>query len=316
MHVLSLFDGISCGQIALERAGIPVEKYYASEIDKYAIQITKNNYPDTIHIGGVTDIDFSKYTGIDLLLGGSPCTNISQANRGSGGVYGKESILFWKYVEALHIAKPKYFLFENVYGMGKEDEAIITKELGVHPILINSSKVSAQNRNRLYWTNIPDITEIEDKKILLKDIIFYDVEPVVLHNIYGGFKEKTPRVFLEKSPTIRTAKGGGHIPYFVYKGAIEKINTDETKLLFETKEEYIARVFSAVPYNAFKDKNCIRKFNPVECERLQTLPDNYTTGASDTQRYKMIGNGWTVDVIVHILRSMHEPTSNRKTEDI
>lgn len=172
MNVLSLFDGISCGQIALRRAGVRIDKYYASEIDKYAIQVTQHNFPKTIQLGDVTKIDFTQFIGkIDLLIGGSPCQDLSVAKNNRKGLEGSRSGLFYKYVEALKIIKPKYFLLENVASMRKEDRETITNILGVEPIMINSALLSAQQRKRLYWTNIPNITQPEDKRIFLKDIL-------------------------------------------------------------------------------------------------------------------------------------------------
>lgn len=359
MNVLSLFDGISCGRSALERAGIEISKYYASEIDKYAIQIAQKNYPDTIQLGDVTELKGNKLPKIDLLIGGSPCQGFSFAGKQLNFI-DPRSRLFFEYVRVLEETKPKYFLLENV-RMKKEYQDIITKYLGVHPIEINSSLVSAQSRKRLYWTNIPYFLEPEDKGIMLNDIVLDDVMPVALHNLYGGFNEKAVRVFEEKSPTLRTAAGGGHIPSFVNKAfgcairgrykedgsthqvtepngtekanALTTVQKDSMKLVLSKKAlEYmdrevkggrnhwdfkhhsdinndksatvVANFFKGVPYNVFKDWNCIRKFHPIECERLQTLPDNYTEGVSNSQRYKMLGNGWTVDVIAHILKEL------------
>jgi site-specific DNA-cytosine methylase len=254
---------------------------------------------------------------MDLLLGGSPCQGFSFAGK-QLNFEDPRSKLFFDYVKALNILKPKYFIFENV-KMKKESEQIISQYLGVEPIEINSSLVSAQNRRRLYWTNIPGVVQPQDRGILLKDIVLNDAFPVVIHNIYGGFKEKKVRVFEGKSPTIRTAAGGGHIPYFVKKDlihsekAIEYMNkaTRDGRAHWDFGHHFdirnpksatvVANFFKGVPYNVFKDWDCIRKFHPVECERLQTLPDGYTEGISNTQRYKSIGNGWTVDVIAHIL---------------
>ena len=310
MKVLSLFDGISCGRVALERAGIPIEKYYAYEIDRYAIQISEKNYPDIVHCGDVTDADFTQYHGqIDLLIGGSPCQGFSFAGKRLN-FEDPRSTLFFEYVRALKEVKPTYFLFENT-PMKKEVQDAISELLGVEPILINSSLVSAQSRKRLYWTNIPNVALPEDKGILLEDIVLPDALvdrdkahaviasigrtthreyfkknqgqmvylAVELSNIYGGFKEKKPRVHLGKSCTIRAGQGGGHIPSLIIEDKVKEF----------TLEDF---------------KKCIRKVTPLECERLQTLPDNYTEGISDTQRYKCIGNGWTVDVIAHILSYM------------
>ena len=312
INVLSLFDGISCGQVALERAGIPVGTYYASEIDSYAIEITQKNYPNTIQLGDVTQIDFTQFKGkIDLIMGGSPCQDLSIAGK-RAGLQGERSGLFYKFVEALSVIKPRYFLFENVASMKQEEKKIISEYLQAEPILINSSLVSAQDRKRLYWTNIPNITQPEDKHIYLEDIVEPDALidrdkshailasisrtthreyfkrnqgqlvyiAIMLSNIYGGFQEKKPRVKIDKSFCIRTARGGGHIPSLIIEGKTKEISLENFK-------------------------QCIRKVTPLECERLQTLPDNYTEGISNTQRYKCIGNGWTVDVIAHILRGLN-----------
>lgn len=318
MNVLSLFDGISCGRVALEKAGIIVDKYYASEIDQYTIRISSKNYPDIEQIGDVTNIKGNKYKGIDLLIGGSPCQGFSFAGKQLNFI-DPRSRLFFEYVRVLEEVNPKFFLLENV-KMKQEYQDIITRYLGVKPIEINSALVSAQNRKRLYWTNIPNIPQPSDKKIYLKDIVLSDVEPVALHNLYGGFNEENVRVFEDKSPTLRTAAGGGHIPYFVKKDlllnpkAIEYMNRQVkdgrthwdfkhySDIRNDKSAAVVANFFKGVPYNVFKDWDCIRKFHPVECERLQTLPDNYTEGISNTQRYKCIGNGWTVDVIAHIFK--------------
>lgn len=319
MNVLSLFDGISCGRVALEKAGIIVDKYYASEIDQYTIRISSKNYPDIEQIGDVTNIKGNKYKGIDLLIGGSPCQGFSFAGKQLNFI-DPRSRLFFEYVRVLEEVNPKFFLLENV-KMKQEYQDIITRYLGVKPIEINSALVSAQNRKRLYWTNIPNIPQPSDKKIYLKDIVLSDVEPVALHNLYGGFNEESVRVFEDKSPTLRAAAGGGgHIPSFVKKDlllnpkAIEYMNRQVkdgrthwdfkhySDIRNDKSAAVVANFFKGVPYNVFKDWDCIRKFHPVECERLQTLPDNYTEGISNTQRYKCIGNGWTVDVIAHIFK--------------
>ena len=263
MNVLSCFDGMSCGRIALDKLGIKVDNYYASEVDKYAIQIAKKNYPDTHHVGDVTKVKGSDIpVEIDLLMGGSPCQGFSFAGKNLN-FDDPRSKLFFEFVRLLKELKPKYFLLENV-RMKQESQDVISEYLGVEPITINSNLVSAQNRHRLYWTNIPVESLPEDKGIMLKDILLDDAQEPMLSNIYGGFKEKKPRVHFDKSVTIRTASGGGHIPSVTLKD------------------------------------DDIRKLHPVECERLQTVPEGYTEGVSNTQRYRMLGNGWTVDVISHI----------------
>jgi DNA (cytosine-5)-methyltransferase 3A len=319
--VLSLFDGISCGRVALERAGVTVDNYFASEIDQYAIQISKKNYSDIVQLGDINNWKSWELPKIDLIMGGSPCTNLSNAGDRTG-LDGSESSLFYKFVDIVKEYKPRYFLLENV-RMKKEWQDIMSSEIGIEPILINSSLLSAQNRERLYWANFP-ITQPEDKNILLKDIVLDDVFPVALHNLYGGFNEDSVRVFENKSPTIRTARGGGHIPSFVKeslihtKEAIDYMNREvadgrthwdfghHSDIHDDKAHAVVANFFKGVPYNVFKDWDCIRKFHPIECERLQTLPDNYTEDVSNTQRYKMIGNGWTVDVIAHILKQIKE----------
>lgn len=275
MKVLSLFDGISCGRVALERAGIPVETYYASEIDKYAIQIAQKNYPDTIQIGDVTQIDFTKFAGqVDLVIGGSPCQGFSFAGK-QLNFDDPRSKLFFEFVRAIREIKPKYFLLENV-RMKKEYQDIITEQLGVKPIEINSALVSAQNRVRLYWTNIPQTELLTDRHIYLSDILFKgDITDYIMtekniahcqrdfgskaHNITGSDKCNTL--------TAAMGMGGGNVPYLV-------------------------------------DGKYYRRITPIECERLQTLPDNYTAGVSNTQRYKSLGNGWTVDVIAHLFKGL------------
>lgn len=277
MNVLSLFDGISCGRVALERAGIKVDAYYASEIDKYAIKITQKNYPDTIQLGDVNNIDFTQFIGkIDLLLGGSPCQDLSIAKQNRQGLKGERSKLFWKYVEALNIVKPKWFIFENVASMKKEDKDIITKELGVEPIMIDSALVSAQQRKRLYWTNVPGIQQPEDKHIYLQDILekYVDSEYYLKNNYLEWFNKNKDYNLKKKFCSLNAKK------------AIT----------------LTARQYASWRGNYIEDSFGIRKLTPIECERLQTLPDNYTEGISNTQRYKCLGNGWTVDVIVHILK--------------
>lgn len=312
LKVLSLFDGISCGRLALERAGIPVKRYVAHEIDKYALQVSNHNWKDIEQRGSVVDADFTEFEGFDLVIGGSPCQGFSFAGK-QLNFEDERSKLFFEFVRAIKEVKPKYFLLENT-PMKKEYENIITKYMGVKPILINSELLSAQSRKRLYWTNIPNIQQPENKNILLEDIVEEDALvdrdkahaiiasigrtthreyfkkhqgqivylAIMLSNIYGGFKEKKPRVHLQKSVTIRAGQGGGHIPSLVIEGKAKDFLLDDFK-------------------------KCIRKVTPLECERLQTLPDGYTdVGISNTQRYKCIGNGWTVDVITHILKGIKE----------
>lgn len=272
MVVLSLFDGMSCGMLALKRAGIQVDSYFASEIDKYAVQVSKKNWPDIIHIGDVTQVkykdgvlhtQFGSYeTKIDMVIGGSPCQSFSVAGDGSG--FDGKSGLFFEYLRILREVNPKYFLLENVV-MKKQWEEVINNELGVKPIMINSALLSAQNRKRLYWTNIEGVTQPQDKGVLLKDVLQYNAVKDIVKPTERNLRHK---VYHDDKSLCCTAT--------MYKGA----GNNGMSLI---------------------DRGCgLTCLTPIECERLQTLPDDYTSGVSNTQRYKMIGNGWTVDVIAHI----------------
>lgn len=303
MNILSLFDGMSCGMIALDQLGIKVDNYFASEIDEYAIKISKKNYPNIHRLGDVTKISYingklryndslSTESKIDLLIGGSPCQDLSFANEEKLGLEGKKSNLFWDFVRLLKETKPKYFLLENV-RMEKKWQDVISKELGVEPIKINSSLVSAQSRNRLYWTNIPNVSQPKDRGLLFKDILENDVP--------------------EK--------------YFYLKKSLQYFDRAEMNKRFvnhidDKKGKCVTANFKkAAPYNVvhlmdkdfgkhvlyssyYRDNKFVRKLTPLECERLQTLPEGYTEGVSDTRRYEMIGNGWTVEVIKHILKNV------------
>jgi DNA-methyltransferase (dcm) len=285
MNVLSVFDGMSCGRIALDRLGVPINNYYASEIDKYAMQIAKKNYPDTKHVGDITKVRSRDLGHVDLLIGGSPCQGFSFAGKRLN-FDDPKSKLFFEYVRMLQEIKPRYFLLENV-KMRKESEDVITEMLGVEPIEINSNLVSAQNRRRLYWTNIPQDGLPEDRGIKLKDIledgvVDRDKSHCLDANYFKGgnlksYFEKHRRqlVFSEdglcqvgeadvnghdilkrvyhpegKAPTLNTMNGGNREP---------KVLVGDTKW---------------------------RKLTPLECERLQTVPEGYTEGVSNTQRYK------------------------------
>ena len=353
MNVLSLFDGMSCGQIALERAGIHVDNYFASEIDKYAMKVTKANYPNTRHIGGVVDVRGEDLPGIDLLIGGSPCQGFSSEGKRLN-FDDPRSKLFFEFVRILKETKPKYFLLENV-RMKKEYQDIISEHLGVEPICINSALVSAQNRVRYYWTNIPGIEQPEDKGLLLKDILEGCGQKV--GRIVGrkSYFEKHRRQLVFKLSSINprvvdvsiTNEGirphrnderksglsemgrllfkdakkaycvtAAHVPKVINDYRIGK-NYVQYDLSGKGHNSQDQRAFykdgkhGTLPSNGgaskvkYIDENfTIRKLTPTECERLQTVPDNYTDHVSNTQRYKMLGNGWTVDVIAHILRGM------------
>jgi len=273
MNVLSLFDGISCGQIALERCGIDYENYFASEIDKYAIQATQKNYPSTIQLGDITNLKTSDLPKIDIVFGGSPCQSFS--NLGNGKGFDGKSGLFWEFVRVLNELKEKnpdiLFLLENV-KMKKEWQNIISDALDVKPIEINSRLVSAQNRPRLYWTNIPNITQPKDKKLKLKDVL----------------EKKVDNKFYLSEAAVTRITGSKFGREFA------TIDTEKTRTL--TAGYY--KIPSDGAY--FSEGERKRKYTPKEFERLQTLPEDYTKGLSNSQRYKTIGNGWTVDVISHI----------------
>jgi len=348
MKVLSLFDGMSCGQYTLNKLGIPIEKYYASEIDKYAITIAKKNFPNTIHLGDVKDID-DLDDDIDLLLGGSPCQSFSFAGNqlNFDDPRGK---LFFEFVRLKDKLKPKYFLLENV-KMKKEYQDIITEYLGVEPIQLNSKYFSAQNRVRLYWTNIPIEMNYTDKGLVLQDILedggisnpLMNSKDDKAHCItarYNGAvwwnsiqrKQRTmvqvgeadnikgfdiiKRIYSPngKSPTLTTMQGGHRQP----KVAIGRIVNRRLDKHGVRKDNQLELPLSKQLEISDSDKsNCLttiskdnvviegmqwRKLTPIECERLQGLSDNYTEGVSNSQRYKMIGNGWQCNTVEHIFQ--------------
>jgi len=287
MKVLSVLDGISCGQVALKKVGIKVDQYFSSEIDKYAISVTEKNYKNTIQLGDIKLIKGKDLPRIDLLIGGSPCQGFSVAGDRLN-FNDPRSQLFFEYLRLLKECNPKYFLLENV-KMKKEWKDIITECMGVEPILINSALVSAQNRQRLYWTNIPNIEQPEDRGILLKDI---------LENSGGKGMSDNMIILSEKAMAYMnriTSKNRNHWDF--------KHHSDVSN---EKSSAVVANFYKGIPYNVLIDYECVRHLTPIECERLQTLPDNYTEGISKTQRYKSIGNGWTVDVIAHILRNIDD----------
>ena len=292
MKVLSLFDGISCGRLALERAGIPVERYVAYEIDENAIKVSKANWNDVEHCGDVTVADFSQYKGFDAIIGGFPCQDLSINKRNRKGLEGNRSGLFWHLVRAIEEVNPKYFLVENNYKMPQKDQDIITKTLGVEPILIYSGKVSAQSRYRLYWTNIPNVQQPEDLHIYLKDIIEHgETKEKDLTN-FTKFNNKTYTNY-DRPARIGTIGKGG-------QG--ERVYSIEGKSVTLTANGGGRGAKGGL----YLINGTVRKPTPIECERLQTLPDNYTACLSDNERRKVIGNGWTVDVIAHILSGIPE----------
>jgi DNA-cytosine methyltransferase len=308
MNVLSLFDGMSCGQIALNKLGLKVDNYFASEIDKYAIKTAKKNFPNTKHIGDVTQVKAENLPKIDLLIGGSPCQGFSFAGK-QLNFDDPRSALFFEFVRLWKECKPKYFLLENV-KMKKEYQNVISKYLGVEPIEINSSLLSAQNRKRLYWTNIPGIKQPEDKKINLEHII--DSVEVDRSKSYcldaNYFKGVNIKQYLTKSRRQIVWQ----IPEATKKGFVEVKEGEFIDLTFIRSKTRRGRLMieksnclTAASHKFCKvTKDWFRLLTPIECERLQTAPDNYTEGVSNSQRYKMLGNGWTVDVICHILKNI------------
>jgi DNA (cytosine-5)-methyltransferase 3A len=424
MNVLSLFDGMSCGQQALERAGFKVDNYFASEIDKYSIQVTMANYPNTKQLGSVVNVDGYSLPKIDILIGGSPCQSFSFAGKrkgmstkdeqeiltlehylelkAEGFEFEGQSYLFWEYMRLLNETKPKYFLLENVM-MGEKWEKVLSKAIGVKPIMINSALVSAQNRQRLYWTNIglepqglfgdleSTIQQPKDEGILLKDILEKEVEQkfylsekglnrMASYNNFqksidsskkslclgaGYYKQGRDNQLIVHNtmPRSSTSGKGGSGPLSRADGKTYCLDTGQTNVIeilggdyrndegFRWREGGKSNTLMAraredkygsglvlrkvIQMNDSKESNgtqpfqqnrvydsnglmtCldtdsgrksishdsqIRRLTPVECERLQTVKDNYTNHVSDSQRYKMLGNGWTVDVIAHILK--------------
>lgn len=331
--VLSLFDGMSCWRLALERAGIPVENYWACEIDKYAAQVSRNNRDDVFHLWDVRDLswwDFSEdvcWEPIDLLIGGSPCQWFSSAGKGLN-FEDPRSKLFFEFVRILNEAKPRYFLLENV-KMKKERQNTISEYLfGIQPVEIDSALVSAQRRKRLYrvWKRNEDwgysqveISQPEDKGIFLKDILEDKVEESyyinqdkvqntntkqsnflkkILLNIHPSGKGMNGNVYNpeHKSPTLTTNKGEW----------IKIIQLPRGKNIWGIMENKTPTLSANLwqHNNLLQEWYRVRRLMPIECERLQTLPDNYTAGVSNTQRYMLLGNGWTVDVIAHIFREI------------
>lgn len=398
MNVLSLFDGMSCGRITLSELGISVEKYYASEVDKFAIKATMQNFPDTIQLGDVRELEVSRLDKIDLIIGGSPCTNLSMSGKRKGlstkeGMevldlqtylelkengfeFEGQSYLFWEYIRIYHELikrgdNPKFFL-ENV-EMGKRWESVFNETMGRKGIHINSALVSAQNRRRIYWTDIhDDIPQPEDRGILLKDILEEEVDEKyflsdkMIECLKGRVKTEKFRAGIVKeqrkniqqlepredgktnclttvqkdnliivSGTIRTFRGKHFreiksgksctllararndgstqpcviigtpniaditIPNKYIKKNIRSIDDKAHTLLATSHKGAMANGMTLVDNGNFR----IRRLTPTECARLQTVPEWYIwDGISDTQRYKMLGNGWNIETIKHIFK--------------
>ena len=275
--IISLFDGLSAGHLAAIDAGIDIGNYYASEIDKPAISVTQYNFPDTIQIGDVRNVTPKIFReGKKILIGGSPCQDISNLSTSKEGLNGEKSSLFYEYLRIKNELNPDYFLLENVSG-NKEAIKRITKEMGCRPLRLNSNLVSAQNRNRLYWTNIPVTSIPKDEKIYLQDILESNVDE---------------RYFLKD----------GHLKWLMSASGQRSrqkrfVGIDTQKAGCLTRRSYASWNETYVT-----DKGRIRQLTPIECERLQTLPDRYTEIAKDKDRYEMIGNCWTVKIISHIFK--------------
>ena len=279
INVLSLFDGISCGHIALDKAGIQINKYYASEIDKYAIKVTNKNYPETINLGDVTTVSGELFTEkIDLLIGGSPCQGFSQAGK-MKNFDDPRSKLFWEYVRILQEVKPKYFLLENVV-MKQEWQDIISEALGVKPIMIDSSLTSAATRKRLYWTNIPGVGQPEDLGITFGDIRERDVQEGSIYYTDKGLDW----IRRHEKRTGKTLRIIG--------------DSDKMQML----EASMYKKYSSQRFFGIEDTHGLRYITVTECERCMNVPDGYTDCCSNTQRYKQLGNGWEVNTITHIFR--------------
>ena len=288
--VLSLFDGISCGRVALERAGIPVKAYYASEIDKHAIKVSKDNWKGIIHIGDVTKVSYKDgilYTEcgeyevgkVDLIIGGSPCQSISNLGDGSG-LQGKSG-LFYHFLRILGEVEPSKFLLENVSGKRSAIDEI-TKTVGVEPLKINSNLFSAQNRERLYWTDIQGI-EVPQTQF----------EKNLIDILEGGM------------PTTSTLSPG-RLKWIMSEKGQECVNKRYANIDPIKAACLTARSDASWNCNYVTHNGVLTKLSCVEYERLQTLPDNYTKTVSDSNRYKALGNGWTVDVIAHILKHWNQ----------
>lgn len=285
MKVLSLFDGISCGRLALQMAGISVKKYAAYEIEPSAIKISKNNWDDIEQCGDVTTADFTQYRGFDLLIGGSPCQSLSILQAQNRTNLKGKSKLFFEFVRAMNEVKPKYFLFENVASMNHESKQVISKLLGCDPVLINSNSFVAQDRPRYYWTNITFEKVIPSEcPTVLKDIMQHDVPEKYFYNF------PLEEIDMRRKVCTRMIYNGFDINRRVY-------NPD-------FKVGCLTAVCGGNQHKKVLDNGRARKLTPIEYERLQGLPDNYTSGVCDGHRYKAIGNGWTVDVIVYILSGL------------
>ena len=324
MKVLSLFDGIGCCRIALERAGVIVDKYYASEIEKNAIKIATTNYPDIIELGDIRELSTNGLDDIDLVTFGSPCTNFSSSGKrngmttktnvvldsldtyldckSKGYAFEGQSYLFWEAIRILRDIKPKYFLMENV-KMADKWLTIVTNALGIEPIEINSSLVSAQNRTRLYWTNINFDLNIEDRGILLKDIL-EDTSYLSPAAIRGRQLNKAAIVGRRINAEGHREDYNKKVPY-VQCLEVRNTNRDKSNCLTTVaKDNVLTPLGIGRHIDVYGKKLPYRYYTRLEYERLQTLPEGYTNCVSESAAKKAIGNGWTVDIIAYIFEGM------------
>lgn len=313
MRVLSLFDGICCGHLALERAGIKIDSYDAYEIEKNAIKATETNFPDVIQHGDVTKEDFTKYKDkVDIIIFGSPCQGFSSSGK-LLNFNDPRSKLFFEAVRAIKECKPKYFLMENVV-MKKEWQDIISSYLGVEPIEINSSLVSAQNRRRLYWTNIPNVTLPEDKNITLEDIL-EDIEFSNPAAIRGRRLNKATIVGRRLDKNGHRKDTDKTIP-ITQCLEVRATNTDKSNCLTTVDKD---NVLTTLPIgrhpDAFKNNLPFRYYTTKEMCRLQTVPDDFLNMIPDSAARKALGNGWTVDVIAHIFSFLPDEYKEDKIND-
>jgi DNA (cytosine-5)-methyltransferase 3A len=313
MRVLSLFDGICCGHLALERAGIKIDSYDAYEIEKNAIKATETNFSDVVHHGDVTKEDFTKYQGkVDLIIGRSPCQGFSSSGK-QLNFNDPRSKLFFEYVRAIKECQPKYFLLENVV-MKKEWQDIISSYLGVEPIEINSSLVSAQNRRRLYWTNIPNVTLPEDKDIKLEDIL-EDIEFSNPAAIRGRRLNKATIVGRRLDKNGHRKDTDKTIP-ITQCLEVRATNTDKSNCLTTVDKDNVLTPLSIGRHpDAFKNNLPFRYYTTKEMCRLQTVPDDFLNMIPDSAARKALGNGWTVDVIAHIFSFLPNEYKEDKTND-
>ena len=297
-NVVSYFDGISCGQVALNKANIEVGNYFAYEIDKHAIKVTQKNHPNTKQMGSVVDADLSIIPkGDTLLIGGSPCQGFSQAGN-KLNFEDPRSKLFFEFVKAKNQLKPKFFLYENVIPKSKDVIKIISEQLGVEPVLLNSRTKSCQDRKRLYWANFK-IEEPADEGILLKDVVGFESEIPKKEETINEITKWTRRIF-----EVSISKTGRIRPHRLdyKKSGISEIGT-----LSNPNDKCVTITASHAP-RTYKTPFEIYELNREECEQAQNLPIGYTNEISDRQAKKAIGNGWTVNIIAHIFEGLSKLT--------